>query len=195
MSGAKHKQFDVILVEQTDRLSRRSADLHFLADQFEFDGVKIYTPGGPVSKLQLTFEGYQNEDFIAKLRGRVKSGHDDMARQGLIAGPCAYGYDCVLGQPGVRVINEYEANIVRRIFGEYSAGVSPRAIAADLTRDGIPSPSGSRHWSFQVIVGGKDKKRGILHNPLYIGTYLKNRFYNVKNPPGRRSHARPILTI
>ena len=50
MSGAKHKQFDVILVEQTDRLSRRSADLHFLADQFEFDGVKIYTPGGPVSK-------------------------------------------------------------------------------------------------------------------------------------------------
>jgi site-specific DNA recombinase len=38
------------------------------------------------------------------------------------------------------------------------------------------------HWNFQSIVGGAGKKRGMIHNQLYVGVYLKNRFFNVKNP-------------
>jgi site-specific DNA recombinase len=181
-ASARH-EFDVVLVEATDRLSRNRADLSWLADQFKFHTTKIYTTtNGEVSDLQLTFDGHQNADFIVKLSMRVKSGHDDATREGLIPNGAAYGYDCVEGKPGVKVINPAEAEIVVRIFREYVSGKSPRQIAADLMRDGIPSPSGGEHWNFQFIVGGAGKKRGILHNQLYIGLYLKNRFKNILNP-------------
>lgn len=182
LGAAKQNQFDVVLVEQTDRLSRKRADLFWLADEFKFAEIKIYTPSGEVSDLQLTFDGHQNEDFIAKLAARVKSGHDAIAREGLIPGAAAYGYDCVDRQPGAKVINEHEAEVVRRIFAEYASGKSPRLIAGDLMKDKIPSPTGSEFWNYQSIVGGAGQKRGMIHNQLYIGVYLKNRFFNVKNP-------------
>ena len=43
---------------------------------------------------------------------------------------------------GERTINEAEAGIVRRVFREFAAGVSPRAIARRLNEEGIPGPSG-----------------------------------------------------
>jgi site-specific DNA recombinase len=71
---------------------------------------------------------------------------------------------------------------VHRLFAEYASGKSPRLIAADLMRDKVPSPTGSAFWNYQTIVGGAGKKRGLINNPLYVGVYLKNRTYNVKNP-------------
>ena len=103
MGAAKKKQFDVVLVEHTDRLSRRRADLFWLADEFKFDGIKIFSPSGEVTSLQLTFDGYTSEDFIEKLARRIRSGHDAVARAGLIPGGAAYGYDCVPGKPDVKV--------------------------------------------------------------------------------------------
>jgi site-specific DNA recombinase len=189
--GASQKnQFDVVLVEATDRLSRNKADLFFLADHFKYNGTKIFTPAGEVSELQLTFDGHQNADFLAKLALRIKSGHDQIARKGLIPGRAAYGYDCVdhymPGETaGVKVINREQAKIVVRIFREYASGKSPRQIAADLTRDKIPSPSGKGAWNFQRIVGGEGRTRGLIHNQLYLGIYLKNRFFNIKKPGER----------
>jgi site-specific DNA recombinase len=180
-ASARH-EFDVVLVEATDRLSRNQSDLHWLADHFKFNGNKIFTPGGEVTALQMTFEGHQNADFLEKLAYRIKSGHDDAVREGLIPNGPAYGYDCVLGKPGIKVINKVEAKIVNRIFREYVSGSSPRTIAAGLMADKILSPSGGAHWNFQCIVGGEGKKRGMPNNRLYVGVYLKNRYKNVKNP-------------
>jgi Recombinase len=41
---------------------------------------------------------------------------------------------------GEREIDPEEAAIVRRIFMEYSQGMSPRQIAARLNAEGVPSP-------------------------------------------------------
>ncbi|MDX8482567.1 recombinase family protein [Mesorhizobium sp. VK24D] len=38
-----------------------------------------------------------------------------------------------------------EADVIRRIFREFASGKSPRAIAVDLNKDGIPGPLG-RAW-------------------------------------------------
>lgn len=200
MGAVKAGKIDVVLVEQTDRLSRSRADLFWLAEQFKFYGVRIYTPSGEVSDLQLTFEGHQNADFLSKLAARVKSGHDAVARKGLIPNAPAYGYDCVEREPGVKVINKDEAKIVRRIFTEYASGKSPRLIAGDLMTDKVPSPTGGKFWNYQSIVGGAGAKRGMLHNQLYVGVYLKNRFHNVKNPATgktitRASDPADIITV
>ena len=186
LGAAAKNEFDVVLVEQTDRLSREQADTHWLAARFKFYNTKIFTPAGEVSALQLTFEGYQNADFITKLAGRVKSGHNEIARAGKIAGKKPYGYDGVLGKPGECVINEKQAAVVRRMFTEYASGKSPRQIVQGFIDEGIPSPSGA-HWNYQGIVGGSETGRGLIHNRLYIGELVRNRFTNVKNPDtGRR---------
>jgi site-specific DNA recombinase len=182
LGASRRGEFDVVLVEATDRLSRSKADLFWLADRFEFDKVKIFTPGnGEVSDMQLTFDSHTNADMVKKLAIRVKRGHDGIAREGKIAGALSYGYDTVPGKPGERTINRKEAAVVRRIYAEYASGVTPRQIVAGLARDKIPSPSGAPFWNHQVIVGGL-RKRGLIHNRLYVGEYVKNRYYNVKNP-------------
>jgi site-specific DNA recombinase len=181
LGAAQRKEFDCVLVEATDRLSRDQADLFWLAKNFNFHGIKIFNQSGEVSDLQLTFDGHANADYIKKLAMRVKRGHDSAAAKGRIVTAPAYGYDVVLGKPGERTINKTEAKVVRRIFAEYAAGKTPSQIVAGLAKDKIPSPSGAPFWNPQVIVGGVNK-RGLLHNRLYIGEYVKNRFYNVKNP-------------
>ena len=83
--GAVEKELvDVVFVEHTDRLARNRADLFWLVEQFRFHNFRIFTPAGEVSDLQLTFEGHQNATDSAKTRFRVRSGHSDAAREGLI---------------------------------------------------------------------------------------------------------------
>jgi site-specific DNA recombinase len=75
------------------------------------------------------------------LRGRIEAGKS--------GGGNSYGYDVVRGLgtdglplTGERRINARAAAIVRRIFEEYAAGVSPRAIAKRLNAEGVLGPSG-----------------------------------------------------
>lgn len=179
LGAAERREFDVILVEATDRLSRSRADLFWLADRFQFFDVRIFTAAGEVSDIQLTFDSHTNADFVKKLSARVKRGHDGVAREGKIPSPLAYGYDKVPNKPGERAINEAEADVIRRIFREYAVGRTPRQIVAGLAEDGVPSPSGAQFWNHQVIVGGLNK-RGLIHNRLYVGEYVKNRTYQLK---------------
>src|SRR5262249_36547968 len=117
LRAASCNEFDAILVEATDRLARNRADMFWLADRFKFHNVKIFTPMGEVSDLQLTFEGHSNEDFIKKLSMRVKRGHNALTREGKFPGGRCYGYNTV-PKTGERTINEEEAKILVRIFTE-----------------------------------------------------------------------------
>jgi len=81
--------------------------------------------------------------------------------KGKAGGGLCYGYDVVRrtdseGEPvrGERKINQAEAVVVRRIFQEFAAGKSPRAIATDLNREGTPGPFG-RAWGDTTIRGAR----------------------------------------
>jgi hypothetical protein len=97
MAAAKRREFDVLVVEATDRLSRNQADLPWIFQHLQFHGVKIVTPAnGEVSEMQIAFDGISNPGYSKKLAERVKRGHDGIAREGLVAGSLAYGYDLVI---------------------------------------------------------------------------------------------------
>ena len=166
---------DVVLVEHTDRLARKGADSYWLFEQFKFHNVKVYTPKGEVTDIQLAFESYQNQADSEKTSFRVRSGHSDAAREGLIPHAAPYGYDDVPGQPGRKIKNPSEVAIINRIALETASRKSPRKIAFDLTRDGVPSPSGGDAWTFQTIIK-------ILQNTLYVGVYVRNRVRKIRNP-------------
>jgi site-specific DNA recombinase len=84
LDAAAKKLFDVVLVEHTDRLARKQADMFWLVEQFKSLGIRIFTPNGEVDPLRLTFESYQNEQFSIMLSRRVKSGQDNAIRDSRI---------------------------------------------------------------------------------------------------------------
>jgi len=62
-------------------------------------------------------------------------------------------------------IDEYEAEIVRTIFGLYLEGLSSVQIAELLTKSGIPTVKGKDRWSSGAVLG-------ILRNEKYCGDAL-----------------------
>lgn len=117
-----------------------------------------------------------------------------------LPGGITYGYDKVhklddRGEPirGLRKINEEQAAIIRRIFDEFLIGKSPRAIAADLNAEGIPSPRGGT-WMASTISGNPARQNGILCNDLYNGQIVYNRQSFVKDPDTgkRKSRSNPF---
>ena len=83
--------------------------------------------------------------------------------------------------PGPGAINQTEAAIVRRIFGDYAAGVSSREIARRLNREDVPGPRG-RQWRDTAIRGHVTRGTGILNNELYLGRLVWNRQRYGKDP-------------
>ncbi|RUW17941.1 recombinase family protein, partial [Mesorhizobium sp. M4B.F.Ca.ET.013.02.1.1] len=99
-----------------------------------------------------------------------------------------YGYRVVKkldseGEPvrGDREIVPEEATIVRRIFREFAAGKSPKAIAVDLNKEGVPGPLG-RHWGDTSVRGHVIRGTGIINNELYTGVLVWNRLRFIKDP-------------
>lgn len=82
---------------------------------------------------------------------------------------------------GEREIHAEEAGIVQRIFRDYAAGLSPKAIAKRLNAERTTAPGGTV-WNPSTIHGNRTRGTGILNNELYIGRIVWNRLRYVKDP-------------
>ena len=80
---------------------------------------------------------------------------------------------------------------MRRIFRDYSTGLSPKRIALTLNAETVPGPRGGA-WSSSTINGNRARGTGILNNELYVGRLAWNRLTYAKDPETgrRRSRAR-----
>jgi len=110
---------------------------------------------------------------------RTRRGLHGRALAGQSTGGRAFGYVAATGsETGQIKIDEMAAAVVRRIFEMYGNGHSPRAIAAQLNAEGIPSPGASWNrkvrrqdgkWLASAIHGDVKRGTGILNNRRYIG--------------------------
>jgi site-specific DNA recombinase len=80
------------------------------------------------------------------------------------------GYD--KDENGNLVINEKQAEIVRRIYKDYLDGKGPNLIARDIEKDGIQNWNGKIKWYDSTI-------RKILSNEKYKGDALLQKTYTV----------------
>ncbi len=101
-----------------------------------------------------------------------------------------YGYASDPGNKGQLIVIEKEADIVRRIFSEYSDGKSPKRICHELNREGISPPRG-KIWSPSALNGLEDRGAGILRNTIYVGLRSWNKVRMVKDPSNGRRVSRP----
>ena len=189
LADARGRLFDVIVAEGLDRLSRDQEATAALFKQLSFLGIAINTKAdGEVSELHVGLKGTMNALFLKDLAVKTHRGLEGRVRKGKSAGGRAYGYSVVRTRDpegnevrGIRSINKAEALIVRRIFAEFLAGKSPRAIARDLNADAIPGPKG-KAWRDTTIRGHATRRTGILRNDLYAGKLLWNKQTYLRNP-------------
>jgi site-specific DNA recombinase len=198
LEGAREAEFDVVVAEGLDRLSRDQEDVAALFKRLTYAGIRLVTLAeGQVSELHVGLKGTMNALFLKDLADKVRRGLRGRVENGKSAGGNSYGYDVVKrfdarGEPvrGDRTINQAEAAVVRQIFVDYAAGVSPRQIALRLNEGRVSAPRGGA-WSSSTINGNRARGTGILNNEIYIGRAVWNRLRYGKDPEtgGRRSRA------
>ena len=197
LSSAKRREFDILLVESLDRLSRTIADLATVCRDLKYWGIKVIAANeGEANNMLIALRGVINETQVKDTADKVHRQHALSVSQGKIPGAVSYGYRLVAGKVGEREIDREQAKIVIRIFREFAAGVSPRAIAERLNTEGVPSPHAlvnerrrergkevkldDKPWTPHTIINAGHK--GIIHNRLYLGEISWNKSYTVKNP-------------
>ncbi|WP_425646815.1 recombinase family protein [Agrobacterium leguminum] len=195
---AQRGDFKILLAEALDRISRDQADVATLYKHLKFAGVTIVTLAeGEISELHVGLKGTMNALFLKDLAMKTHRGLRGRVEKGKAGGGLCYGYKVMKkfdanGEPirGDREIVPEEAAIVRRIFREFASGKSPKAIAVDLNREGVPGPLG-RAWGDTSIRGHVSRGTGVINNELYAGVLVWNRQRFVKDPTTGKRVSRP----
>ncbi|WP_237213357.1 recombinase family protein [Falsiroseomonas oryziterrae] len=185
-------RFDVVVTEGLDRLSRKLADIATLHERLGFLGIPIHTiQHGVITPMHIGLVGTMSQLHLSDLRAKTRRGLRAVAEGGRSAGGLTYGYRVVGGDAprGRREIDPVQAEVVRRIFRDYAAGLSPKRIALALNEQGLPGPRGGA-WAPSAINGDRGKGTGILNNELYIGRQVWGRRTWIKHPETGRRLAR-----
>ena len=198
LARLRQGDIDIILAESLDRISRDQEHIAAFYKQATFAGARIITLAeGEVSDLHVGLKGAMGAIYLKDLAAKTHRGLAGRVARGRSVGAAPYGYRIVHrlkadGEPdrGLREIVPEQAAIVRRIFTEYLAGKSPRAIARALNQDGIPGPTGGI-WFDTVIRGRPARHDGLLRNPLYAGRLVWNRLASSKDPISGQRVRRP----
>ena len=135
------------------------------------------------------FKGVINDMYVRDISKKIRSSLIERKKAGNFLGVTApYGYKKDPNNKFHLVINEKEAEVVKRVFRLYLEGNGLTKIAQILTKDGVPVPGESRNI-------GKTRKtalysswkqttiRRILDNRVYLGELVqfKRRKINYKS--------------
>ena len=198
MEAAKRGDFDVVLSEALDRISRDQEDIAAIYKRLDHAEIRIVTLSeGEINELHVGLKGTMNALFLKDLAVKTRRGQRGRVEAGKIPGGNSYGYTIVrkirddgMVTTGEREINPEQGAIIKRIFSEYAGGLAPRQIARRLNQEGIPGPRGGL-WNASTINGSRQRRNGILNNELYLGRIIYNRQRFVKDPETGKRVSRP----
>ena len=191
------RPFDVILVDDTSRISRSLSDAVQLFQKLSFAGVRVIAVGQGIdtqseqADVLVTVHGLVDSLYVKELAKKTHRGLEGALLRGLHAGGRCYGYrNLPVESGGVRLeVEPKEAEVVRRLFQMSANGMSLKKIAHALNAEKIPPPrprSTNRYatWCPSAI-------REMLRRELYIGRVVWNRSRFVKVPGTNKRVARP----
>ncbi len=197
MAEALRGKVDVVLAEALDRFSRDQEDTAGLFKRLTFAGVGIVTLAeGDITFLHIGLKGTMNAMFLKELADKTRRGLRGRVELGKSGGGVSFGYRIVrtfkdgVVSTGDREVVSEEADLIRRIFRDYAAGISPKQIAKDFNREGLRGPRDAL-WSSSTIHGNPKRGVGILHNELYIGRMVWNKLRYLKDPDTGKRVSRP----
>ncbi|PWB80700.1 MAG: recombinase family protein, partial [Methylocystaceae bacterium] len=96
LQDAQAGEFDIVLLEALDRLSRDQADTAILFKHLQFACVKLITLAeGEISELHVGLKGTMNALFLKDLAKKTHRGLRGRVEKGKAGGGLCYGYDVV----------------------------------------------------------------------------------------------------
>ena len=200
MQDLKSGEFDTILTESLDRISRDGEDIAHFYKRTRHSDVAIHAlDRGEIGIVDIGLAGLMGGMFLEGLSRKTHRGIEAKVMKGQSGGGRSFGYRAMRTASGEKIkgtleIDPEEAAVVRRIFADFARGLSPIKIAAALNDEGVPAPRSGRerdiHWRQNTINGNRKRGTGILNNELYIGRQIWNRLEYRKDPDTRKRVSR-----
>lgn len=181
---AEAQRGDVVVTRDQSRLGRDALETTLaIRDLVRDHGTRLYyyasrmeVPFASAIDAATTFiQGTGHQMELEAIRSRTREALRARVRAGRIAGGKCYGFnlrrerDASGREFTVAVVDERQAEVVRRIYREYLDGWGIKLIAAGLNRDRIAPPwagrRGTGSWAPSAV-------RTILMNARYIGVYV-----------------------
>lgn len=161
-------KIDLILTKSVSRFARNTVDSLTTVRKLKDKGVEVYFEKENIytldskGELLITIMSSLAQEEARSISENTAWGRRKQFADGKysLAYSTFLGYD--KGPNGELVINEDEAPIIRRIYDEYLAGLSPYTIAKKLTADGIETPAHKTVWQPSTV-------QSILTNEKYYG--------------------------
>src|SRR5258708_2579630 len=130
------RPFDVLLVDDTSRISRNVGETSRFYEQLGFQGIRVMALSQGIDShseqadVLLSVHGLVDSLYIKELAKKTHRGLEGRALLGLSTGGRCFGYDNIAVEGGVRRrTNPKEAAIIVRIFEMAADGYSLKAIA------------------------------------------------------------------
>jgi site-specific DNA recombinase len=197
---SRARPFDVILVDDSSRLSRDTKDALSIFERLNFSGIRLIAVSQGIdsqneqAQVLVTVHGMVDSLYVKELAKKTHRGLEGLVLKGRHAGGRTFGYNTAPADDGrgkTLIVNEIEAAIVRRIFQMSANGLSLKKIATALNRECIQPPrprAGKLHptWCPTAI-------REMLYRDLYMGRLVWNssKFVKVPGTNRRVRRARP----
>lgn len=166
LRDAKLGKIDMIITKEISRFARNTLDSIQYTRELLSYGVCVWFQNDGIntidddSEFRLTIMAGVAQDEIRKLSSRVKFGHAQSIKNGVVLGHRMYGYSNNQGK--LELVPE-EADMVRMIFQDYASGISTPRIEKKLWDIGYRSFKGGKI--------NRDVIKNIIRNPKYKGYY------------------------
>lgn len=200
----KPRPFDVVLVDDSSRVSRDLADAVRLLQELRFAGVRVVyisqniDSANEQAETLVAVHGVVDSLYLREMAKKIRRGLVGQLQRGFATGGTTYGYRTVPvpdpsgktdanGYPvligkRVEVVPE-EARIVSLIFEWYADGLGTGRILERLHRDGLRTRRGTR-WHEGAV-------KRLLANEKYTGKLIWGQKSFERRPGTRQYVARP----
>ncbi|HEL1556074.1 TPA: recombinase family protein [Streptococcus suis] len=178
VEDALNGKIDLIITKSVSRFARNTVDSLTTVRQLKEVGVEIYFEKENIwtldskGELLITIMSSLAQEESRSISENVTWGLRKQFAEGKVHFPYTNVLGFKAGEDGAIIVDQDEAKTVRYIFQQALIGKSPYHIAKDLTKQGIPSPSGKSQWNATTI-------KRMLRNEKYKGDALLQKTYTI----------------
>lgn len=178
IADALSGKIDLIVTKSVSRFARNTVDSLVTIRKLKEKGVEvffqkenIYTFDGK-GELLLTIMSSLAQEESRSISENVTWGQRKRFADGKVSLPYKQFLGYRKGADGFPEVVPEEAIVVHRIYTRFMEGLTPGAIAKELTADGIPTPAGKQRWQTSTV-------ESILKNEKYKGAALLQKCFTV----------------
>ncbi|KUL97306.1 hypothetical protein DK26_01125 [Bosea sp. WAO] len=174
LEDAKNGEFDVVIIEDIDRLARDVRITSQIKYLFKLYGVTLMSwhARGPVNNADIAFRSWYSAEQLEALAKNVAHGTRTAIEKGLGVAQMPIGYKKVPGNRGVWIVDEELRPLIVQAFQDRLDGLLLHEIATKLASHPLTA---TRSWNVVRV-------RRFLTNPKYRGLHVWGRTNRRLNP-------------